>query len=69
MVSKNVNPDRGPPMIEGAHVWDKGYTSDNEDFSPVKGDEMRGNEYFKMRNASLKMDAVKLKRSKFSKTA
>jgi len=72
MVNKKGDPDKGPRIIEGAHQWDKGYTSDNEDFSPsvaFPNDDERGNNYFEMRNAARKSDATKLKRSKFSKYA
>ncbi len=69
---KGGNPDKGPKMIEGAHSFDKGYTSDNEKFSPGEAfpaDQERGNAYFEMRNAAYKKDASKLQRSKFSKYA
>lgn len=70
---KGTNPDRGPPMMEGAHHFDKGYDSDEDTFSPTRHEfpdnEMRGNAYFQMRNPSQKMDAHKLARSKFSKQA
>lgn len=72
MVSKNLDPDKGPRMMEGAHSWDKGYTSDNETFDPKRvfpGDQERGNKYFEMRNAARKSDAQKLERTKFSKYA
>lgn len=72
-VMKGHDPDRGPPMHEGAHYFDKGYHSDEEEFSPTRnefpGHEMRGNAYFEMNNEWQKKDAGKLGRSKFSKIA
>jgi len=72
MVKKMGDPDRGPPMMEGAHSWDKGYESDEGEFSPnvsFPADQERGNKYFDMRNAAAKSDGKKLERSKFSKYA
>ncbi len=70
---KGSNPDRGPPMKEGAHQFDKGYESDEETFSPTRkmwpDNEQRGNEYMKLNNEWQKKDAGKLSRSKFSKIA
>ncbi len=69
---KQSNPDRGPPMLEGAHHWDKGYTSDEEYFSPrgvYPDDHMRGNSYMKMQNEIAHRDSKKLNREKFSKIA
>jgi len=70
---KRSNPDKGPPMLEGAHKFDKGYDSDDEVFQPTKNmfpdNDMRGNEYMKDNNEWQKKDAVKLGRSKFSKFA
>ncbi len=66
------DPDRGPKMIEGVIPFDKGYTSDNETFSPkdsFPADQERGNAYFEMRNAAYRKDSAKLERSKFSKYA
>lgn len=69
---KGSDPDRGPPMHEGAHHWDKGYMSDEEHFSP-KGvypdDHMRGNAYMKHQNEIVHRDSKKLNREKFSKIA
>ena len=70
---KGLNPDRGPPMHEGAHHFDKGYVSDEEKFSPTRhefpADHMRGNAYFDLNNEWQKKDAKKLARSKFTKIA
>ena len=69
---KSKNPDRGPPMMEGAHHFDKGYVSDNEEFAPTTNmfpDEMRGHSYMSLNNEWQKKDAGKLGRSKFSKIA
>lgn len=70
---KGTNPDRGPPMMEGAHHFDKGYDSDDEQFSPTRNmfpdNDMRGNSYMQMNNEWQKKDAGKLGRSKFSKIA
>jgi hypothetical protein len=67
---KKKDPDRGPPMMEGAHHFDKGYDSDEETFSPSEkfpDNDMRGNAYFAMRNKAHRLDSEKLGRSKFSK--
>jgi hypothetical protein len=70
---KSKNPDRGPPMLEGAHHFDKGYESDEETFSPTRHEfpdnNMRGNSYMALNNEWQKKDAAKLSRQKFSKTA
>lgn len=69
---KAKDPDRGPPMHEGAHHWDKGYDSDNEHFSPrgeYPGDHERGNPYMKLQNEIVGKDSKKLRREKFSKIA
>ncbi len=69
---KGTNPDRGPPIMEGEHQFDKGYDSDNETFSPrgsFPDDDERGNPYFKLQNEAVSRDSKKLKRSKFSKIA
>lgn len=70
---KHSNPDKGPPMREGAHSFDKGYMSDDELFQPTKNmfpdNNERGNEYMKLNNEWQKKDAGKLARSKFSKIA
>jgi hypothetical protein len=69
---KSKNPDRGPPIMEGAHKFDKGYESDSETFSPrgeYPGDKERGNAYFKLQNEAVMRDSKKLKRSKFTKIA
>ena len=69
--SPHGDPDKGPPMIEGAHHFDKGYRSDDE--LDIKGDfpgkEERGNAYFKHNHEIMHRDSAKLKRSKFSKIA
>lgn len=72
--SMERDPDKGPRMIEGAHHFDKGYTSDNEHFAPTQNmwpydDEYRGNRYMDLNNGWQKKDAGKLSRSKFSKVA
>lgn len=69
---KAKNPDRGPPMMEGAHHFDKGYDSDEEVFSPrgvFPDDHMRGNPYMKLQNEIAHRDSKKLNREKFSKIA
>jgi len=70
---RSKNPDRGPPMMEGAHHFDKGYESDEETFSPTRhqfpDNDMRGNSYMELNNGWQKKDAGKLGRSKFSKIA
>lgn len=66
------DPDKGPQMKEGAHTFDKGYTSDEEKFSPrglYPHDHERGNKYFELMNGAQKKDSAKLSRSKFSKVA
>ncbi len=69
---EHTNPDRGPPMLEGAHHWDKGYSSDDEMLSP-RGDypdnHMRGNAYNKLQNEIDNRDSKKLKRAHFTKIA
>lgn len=69
---KVKDPDRGPPMKEGPHQFDKGYMSDSERFSPdadSSDDNYRGNNYFKLQNEIVGRDDKKIKRSKFSKIA
>jgi hypothetical protein len=70
---KAHDPDRGPPMQEGAHHFDKGYHSDEETFQPASyppgDDHYRGNDYFKMRNDVIKKDSKCLERNKFTKHA
>jgi hypothetical protein len=66
------NPDRGPPMKEGPHHFDKGYTSDHDHFSPPKeypGDHERGNQYMKHQNEIISRDSKKLRREQFTKIA
>lgn len=66
------NPDKGPPMMEGAHHFDKGYSSDEKHFSPDANgtdDHYRGNDYMNLQNEAVHRDDKKLKRSKFSKIA
>ena len=70
--AKHSDPDRGPPMHEGAHHWDKGYTSDEEHFSPrgvYPDDHHRGNRYMEHQNEIVHRDSKKLNREKFSKIA
>ena len=72
MSMKSKNPDRGPPMLEGAHHYDKGYESDENYFSPRKEfpeDHERGNSYMMMQNEICSRDSKKLKRGKFTKIA
>lgn len=69
---KHSNPDRGPPMMEGAHHFDKGYMSDDESIDPsgqFPGESERGNSYIKLNHEIMSKDSAKLKRSKFSKIA
>ena len=69
---KGRDPDRGPPMIEGAHHWDKGYQSDEETFSPrgvYPGNHQRGNPYMKLQNEIVHKDSKKLNRGHFTKIA
>lgn len=70
--SPHGDPDKGPPMHEGAHHWDMGYKSDNDHFSPrgeYPGDHERGNHYMNLQNEIVKRDSAKLRREKFSKIA
>lgn len=69
---KEKNHDRGPPMIEGAHHFDKGYESDAEVFarsSSYPDDHERGNSYVNLNREIIHRDSSKLDRSKFSKIA
>ena len=69
------DPDKGPAMIEGAHHFDKGYSSDEKYFSPEStgnhgsNDHQRGNHYMEMQNDAVRRDTKKLKANKFSKIA
>ena len=65
------NPDKGPQMHEGAHHFDKGYTSDEKHFNPYteSDDNYRGNPYMKLQNEIVHRDTKKLKANKFSKIA
>jgi hypothetical protein len=64
------NPDKGPQMHEGAHHWDKGYTSDSEmSHGGYPEKQYRGNEYLRLQNEILSKDAKKLRSDKFSKIA
>jgi hypothetical protein len=64
------DPDKGPPMHEGAHHWDKGYVGDNDKFDPYSHNHHeRGNSYFKLQNEIVHRDTKKLSREKFSKIA
>lgn len=64
------DPDRGPPMREGAHSYDKGYMSDDER-AGLGGERLgqRGNNYLYNQNEIIRRDNVKIKRDKFSKIA
>lgn len=69
---KHSDPDRGPPMKEGAHHFDKGYVSDEDHFSPrgaYPQDHERGNDYMKLQNEIVHRDSKKLSREKFTKIA
>jgi hypothetical protein len=69
---KGTNPDRGPPMIEGEHYFDKGYESDSDVFlrnESYPGDMQRGNEYVRNNREIISRDSKKLNRGKFSKIA
>jgi hypothetical protein len=69
---KGTNPDRGPPVMEGAHQFDKGYDSDNDLFSPpdsFNDDNERGNPYMKLQNEIVNRDSKKLRRGIFTKIA
>lgn len=69
------DPDKGPPMMEGAHHFDKGYESDEKHFSPLAGinndthGHQRGNRYMSMQNKFNVEDEKKIKRHAFSKIA
>ncbi len=64
------NPDKGPPMMEGRYVYDKGYTSDYEtSHGGYPEGHMRGNNYLHLQNEILKKDRERLSRDKFSKIA
>jgi SLT domain-containing protein len=70
--AKHGDPDRGPPMHEGAHHFDKGYVSDEEHFAPrgmYPGSKERGNRYMDLQNEAVRRDSKKLSRSEFSKIA
>lgn len=72
MSMKSKNPDRGPPIREGAHHYDKGYESDESYFSPrdaFPDDHHRGNEYMQLQNEIVSRDSKKLVRGKFTKIA
>ena len=69
---RDSDPDKGPPMLEGTHHWDKGYDSDEEHFSPrgeFPDDHERGNRYMSMQNEIVSRDSKKLTRGKFTKIA
>jgi len=69
---RHGDPDRGPPMHEGAHHFDKGYVSDEEHFSPkgvYPGSKERGNRYMEHQNEIVKRDSKKLNSDRFSKIA
>ena len=64
------NPDKGPQMHEGAHHFDKGYTSDHEmSHGGYPEDHYRGNSYLHLQNEILAKDSKKLRSDKFSKIA
>ncbi len=72
MKGKSANPDKGPQMHTGEIKFDKGYTSDDEHFSPhgvYPGDKQRGNRYMDLQNEAVRKDSAKLKRDEFSKIA
>lgn len=69
---KHANPDKGPRMSEGEIRFDKGYTSDDEYFSPggvYPGEKERGNRYMELQNEIVRKDSGKLKRGHFTKIA
>jgi len=69
---RSKNPDKGPPIMEGAHHFDKGYESDHETFTNEKlypDNHQRGNAYFAMTNEAKAKDSTKLKRGHFTKMA
>jgi hypothetical protein len=69
---KMSDPDKGPPMMEGAHKFDKGYESDEEYFSPrgvYPDDHERGNKYMMKQNEIVHRDSKKLNNGKFTKIA
>lgn len=69
---KSKNPDKGPPIHEGAHHWDKGYESDADVFERAESypdDHHRGNEYVKHNREIISRDTKKLNRSHFTKIA
>lgn len=61
------DPDKGPPMMEGAHHYDKGYVSEIEDNGTYPSKEERGNRYLEMQDEIVDRDSAKLVRSKFTK--
>jgi len=64
------DPDKGPPMMEGAYHYDHGYSSDHEYAQPAgvyPPHEERGNDYLKHQDEIVSRDGKKLERSKFSK--
>ncbi len=67
---KGRNPDKGPPMIEGEHYYDKGYMSDDQ-YAGLGGEEVgqRGNTYLSLQNEIIRRDNKKTKRGKFTKIA
>lgn len=67
---KGGDPDKGPPMKEGAHQYDKGYETDNSNLPDggFPGPE-RGNRYKMHQNEIVTRDSKKLKRGKFTKIA
>ncbi len=69
---QGTNPDRGPPMMEGAHQFDKGYDSDPNVFdrnTSYPDDHQRGNPYVKLNKEIISRDTKKLNRGHFTKIA
>ena len=64
------DPDVAPAMMEGEHSFNKGYTSDEEYFSPrgaFPDNDMRGNNYMPNQNKIVSHDSKKMNRQMFSK--
>jgi hypothetical protein len=67
---KQKDPDRGPPIHEGAHHWDKGYDAEPDVFEMKESfpdDNMRGNAYVKNNQEIIMRDTKKLYRGIFTK--
>lgn len=68
MPHKHGDPDKGPPMIEGEHHYDKGYQTDNENLPEGYPDNhQRGNRYTMLKNEISSRDSKKLEASKRKK--